>query len=83
MFRIPKTRHEFWSSKIGGNIERDQKTKAALILDGWRVLEIWECALKGSRTMDLKIFELSLVNFIEGNDVSSEFRSLVNPENII
>lgn len=47
LFRLPATRQEFWRAKIEGNRARDEATEAALLNDGWRVLTIWECALKG------------------------------------
>lgn len=47
LFRWPATRPEFWRAKIGGNVERDAKTLAALRGLGWRVAQVWECALKG------------------------------------
>lgn len=47
MFKWPSTRQEFWNAKITGNRERDSRVKANLLESGWRVLTIWECALKG------------------------------------
>lgn len=47
LFKWPKTRAAFWKSKINRNMERDQRVLAALKADGWRVLVVWECALKG------------------------------------
>lgn len=47
LFRLPATRREFWEAKIEGNRARDEAAEAALMADGWRVLTIWECALKG------------------------------------
>lgn len=47
LFRWPGTRQEFWRSKIGRNVERDREVDAALDHAGWRVLTVWECALKG------------------------------------
>lgn len=47
MCRIPSTRREFWQSKIGGNRERDRRTAVALAEAAWRVLVVWECALRG------------------------------------
>lgn len=47
LFKWPKTRPDFWKQKIGGNIARDQRTNAELLATGWRVMTIWECALKG------------------------------------
>lgn len=47
LFKWPKSRPEFWREKIGGNIARDLCNREALIADGWRIAEIWECRLKG------------------------------------
>ncbi len=47
LFRLPATRREFWEAKIEGNRARDEAAEATLLADGWRVLTIWECALKG------------------------------------
>ena len=47
LFRLPATRQEFWRAKIEGNIVRDATAQSALMAEGWRVLTIWECALKG------------------------------------
>lgn len=47
LFRLPATRREFWEAKIEGNRARDGAAEVALLADGWRVLTIWECAVKG------------------------------------
>lgn len=47
MFRLPTTRRDFWETKITENQTRDRQNVAALQGMGWRVLEVWECALKG------------------------------------
>lgn len=46
MFKWPTTRAEFWKEKIGGNRRRDLGTLEALHVRGWRVLVVWECALR-------------------------------------
>ena len=46
LFRWPATRPEFWRNKIEGNRKRDSKTLAELQVAGWRVIVIWECALR-------------------------------------
>lgn len=51
MFKWPSTRTEFWRKKITGNQERDRNAVNALLRDHWRVLEIWECALRGLRRL--------------------------------
>lgn len=47
LFKWPKTRQEFWHLKITRNVERDVRTEARLHEAGWRVLTVWECALRG------------------------------------
>lgn len=47
LFRLPATRQEFWRAKIEGNTARDAAAEAALLISGWRVLTIWECAIRG------------------------------------
>lgn len=48
LFRLPATRRAFWEEKLRGNRARDARDLLALTGMGWRVLVIWECALKGT-----------------------------------
>ncbi|NIY49332.1 very short patch repair endonuclease [Cedecea colo] len=47
LFKVPATRTEFWLEKIGKNVERDKRDIRRLLGKGWRVLLVWECALRG------------------------------------
>ena len=47
LFVWPKTRKVFWQEKIRRNRERDRNALRSLRDLGWRVLTVWECALKG------------------------------------
>ncbi|MEX0450171.1 very short patch repair endonuclease [Spiribacter sp. 221] len=47
LYRLPSTRTDFWQSKIEKTRIRDKKNNARLRELGWRVLIIWECALRG------------------------------------
>lgn len=47
LFRWPTTREEFWRNKISGNIARDMRGRQQLFDMGWRVLDVWECTLRG------------------------------------
>jgi DNA mismatch endonuclease, patch repair protein len=51
MCRLPSTRPEFWKTKIDGNRSRDGKALQSLAAAGWRVLVVWECALRGPARM--------------------------------
>jgi DNA mismatch endonuclease, patch repair protein len=52
---LPKTRPEFWLTKLTGNVERDKRNAIALKKLGWKVLTVWECEVgdesKLSRTL--------------------------------
>jgi DNA mismatch endonuclease (patch repair protein) len=42
----PKSHGAFWRKKISGNQARDRRVNGALRRAGWRVVRIWECALR-------------------------------------
>ena len=46
LFRLPKTRPEFWKAKIDENRERDSRQTERLVQAGWKVETIWECELR-------------------------------------
>lgn len=47
LFTLPQTRRDFWQAKIDANRQRDLRSEDMLVSAGWRVLSVWECALKG------------------------------------
>lgn len=44
--RKPRANADYWISKIGRNRTRDAASAAALAAKGWRVITVWECAMK-------------------------------------
>ncbi len=44
--RMPKSNVEYWVVKFQRNVERDERSAAALEAMGWKVHVIWECQLK-------------------------------------
>lgn len=73
LFKWPKTRASFWREKINSNIERDRHTLAALRESGWRVLVIWECALKGTQRRELAdVLDTANVYIRESNAMFAE-----------
>lgn len=44
--RIPKSRVEFWSTKLRKNKERDDRNLRELRQLGWSYLVVWECELR-------------------------------------
>ncbi|MFQ3895492.1 very short patch repair endonuclease [Sphingobium sp. R-7] len=77
LFRWPSTREEFWRSKIAGNIARDRKVKEQLLDLGWRVLDVWECALRGKarRAIDDALAECAY--WLESDSHQGEIRGSV------
>jgi DNA mismatch endonuclease (patch repair protein) len=51
--KLPATRKDFWQTKLAANAARDRKAIEALQADNWRVLVVWECALRGPKKRDL------------------------------
>lgn len=53
--KLPSTRPDFWKQKLEGNAARDRRSIAALQAAGWRVLVIWECALRGRARLNREV----------------------------
>lgn len=50
LFRLPRTRPDFWSAKIEANRQRDARQIDLLGEAGWRIHVIWECELRDRST---------------------------------
>jgi DNA mismatch endonuclease (patch repair protein) len=61
LFKMPATRTEFWSGKINSNVERDRRYVEQLREGGWKVLIVWECALRGK----LQLQDSALIERLE------------------
>jgi len=44
--KIPKSKVDFWTEKLGKNVERDKKHKRELEEMGWKIIYLWECEIK-------------------------------------
>ncbi|WP_227340275.1 very short patch repair endonuclease [Sphingopyxis sp. P8] len=64
LFRWPATRPEFWREKIAANIARDARNRKALLKQGWRMAEVWECQIKGPRRTPVDGVLAELVDFL-------------------
>ena len=53
LFKWPKTRPAFWKKKINRNREKDQEVTTQLKKAGWKIITIWECAIKGKGRVPL------------------------------
>lgn len=66
LFRWPGTRPEFWRAKISGNIARDARVRGELLERGWRVLDVWECTLRGRERQSPEAVLAECAAFLEG-----------------
>lgn len=67
LFHWPKTRETFWRNKIGGNVIRDSKNSEKLLTGGYRVLTVWECAIKGKHKIDTNELTDRVSNWIKSS----------------
>ena len=72
LFKVPATRTEFWLEKIGKNVARDQRDMAELHSLGWRVLIVWECALRGRQKLSDQDLAERLEEWICGGGRSAQ-----------
>ena len=70
--KLPATRADFWANKLNGNVTRDLLAIDALRTDGWRVLIVWECAIRDRES--LAHLSQSLAAWIDGPDALGEIR---------
>lgn len=55
--RLPKTRVDFWRSKIEKNRARDRANLVLLVDSGWKVLTVWQCELKTIEALTNKLYD--------------------------
>jgi DNA mismatch endonuclease (patch repair protein) len=71
-FKMPSTRPDFWKAKLARNRERDEEVRKSLLDAGWRILVIWECAIKGKNRIDLDELFTKITAWIRGEDIEDE-----------
>jgi len=59
-FTLPKTRTDWWESKIKATQQRDNYNYSQLKKLGWDVIVVWECQLKTSSDERLRMIEQEL-----------------------
>jgi DNA mismatch endonuclease (patch repair protein) len=74
LFKWPATRQAFWKAKLDANRERDLRDRNLLLKQGWRVMEIWECALKGKGRLDEQQLLTALAAWLQSAETSGQIR---------
>ncbi|MFI8337030.1 very short patch repair endonuclease [Pseudomonas taetrolens] len=63
-FKTPQTRQAFWMEKIGKNQERDKRQLVAIQALNWRVLVIWECAVRTMKKQNTSLLMDKIVYWL-------------------
>lgn len=75
---VPKSRKAFWIEKFDANRRRDAKKVAAIRKDGWRVLTVWECALKGKTALPLPDVVDRIAAWLHSDETTAEISGSVD-----
>ncbi len=76
LFRLPRTRRDFWKNKISSNRRRDVKTARELQGLGWRIATVWECALRGPKKLNLETVIDTLTQWLSSDENTLEIRGV-------
>ena len=74
LFKWPATRRDFWREKLTKTRKRDLDTVRTLRAEGWRVLTVWECVLKGTGKSPMDTVLDTVTNWLRSNDPAEECR---------
>lgn len=53
--RVPKQNRDYWVAKVARNVARDERARADLAEQGWRVDTLWECELKDAERLRARL----------------------------
>lgn len=76
---VPKTRRKFWSKKFKENKERDERKIDQLLEDGWRVLIVWECSLRGKTTPPSSAVAETVETWLDSSETIGEITGVPIP----
>lgn len=76
LFHWPRTREAFWREKLTRNVDRDQQTEARLLETGWRVLTVWECALRGRGRLTEDVITREFRTWLNSSRRTGELRGV-------
>lgn len=70
-FKLPQTNQEFWLDKITKNQIRDERQLVQLRTLNWRVLVVWECAIRTMKNQTSPLLISSIVRWLlKGSEVA-------------
>jgi len=68
----PSSRKEFWKEKFKANEKRDRRNYDVLEASGWRVLVVWECAIKGRKGAELDELGIHVTSWLASKERYAE-----------
>lgn len=74
LFHWPSSRPDWWRAKIEGNRHRDEMIVQKLVTAGWRVLTLWECALRGKLCYPSEMLAGMVALWLDSGDSNMEIR---------
>ena len=74
LFKWPSTRPGWWQDKINRNRQNDLKCAAALSEKGWRILQVWECALRGKKRLPEELVIDAIIGWLQQQSGNLEIR---------
>jgi DNA mismatch endonuclease, patch repair protein len=74
LFKWPSSRPEWWRAKIEANWQRDTVVMQALQTANWRVLTIWECAVKGKHRHPVETVATRAALWLDSGNGNLEIR---------
>lgn len=74
LFKWPSSNESFWKEKITRNKAVDERSWHGLQVAGWRVLTIWECALKGKQRQPLEKVIDDIITWLTTSTCDGEIR---------
>ncbi|WP_445359732.1 very short patch repair endonuclease [Microbulbifer sp. EKSA005] len=66
-FKWPKTRKQFWKEKLETNQRRDIQNRKTLENLGWRVLVVWECAIRSKTPEEISVLMDTVSKWIKNS----------------
>ncbi len=77
LFRMPQDNRGFWENKITTNKAKDEDSVTLLKYKDWRILTIWECALKGKTRLPLDSVINSADSWLKSNKNIGEIKGKI------
>ena len=76
LFKWPSSNEAFWREKITKNIAVDELAVTLLHDQHWRILKIWECALKGKQRWPLELLIDEIVHWLKNGNKTYEIKGV-------